>query len=78
MGFNELDTVVLDRDLPERSLLRGDLGVLVQLYGSEGLEAELVTASGRTQALVTLESRNFRALNGEDLITVGALIQGAA
>jgi hypothetical protein len=29
--FNLLDTVVLDRDLPEHGLRRGDLGAVVDL-----------------------------------------------
>ena len=55
MNFQELDTVVLDRDLPEHSLRRGDLGAVVHVYKPDGLEVEFVTASGRTQALVTLK-----------------------
>ena len=52
-----LDTVVLDRDLPEHGLRNGDLGAVVQVYEPDGLEVEFVTASGKTQALVTLTSR---------------------
>ena len=32
MRFKELDTVVLDRDVPEHGLRRGDLGAVVQTY----------------------------------------------
>ena len=53
MRFKELETVVLDRDLPEHGLRRGDLGAVVQVYDPDGIEVEFVTASGRTQALVT-------------------------
>jgi hypothetical protein len=52
--FRELDTVVLARDLPESGLRPGDLGAVVQVYGSDAIEVEFVTASGRTQALLTL------------------------
>ena len=52
--FHELDTVVLVRDLPEAGLRSGDLGAIVMVYGDEALEVEFVTASGRTQALLTL------------------------
>jgi len=31
MSFKELDTVVLDRDLPEHHLKKGDLGAVVQV-----------------------------------------------
>ncbi len=70
MKFKELDTVVLDRDLREQDLRKGDLGSIVQTYEPDGLEVELVTASGRTQALVTLRIGDVRAVMDEDLISV--------
>jgi Domain of unknown function (DUF4926) len=78
MRFRELDTVVLDRDLPQHGLRRGDLGAVVQVYEPEGLEVEFVTASGRTQALVTLKADDVRAVRDEDLISVRTLQRGAA
>jgi hypothetical protein len=54
MTIEQLDTVVLDRDVPEFALHKGDLGTVVHIYEHDGLEAEFVTASGRTHALVTL------------------------
>ena len=77
MRFKELDTVVLDRDLPEHGLRRGDLGAIVQVYEPDGLEVEFVTASGRTQALVTLTLGNIRGVRDEDLIAVRTLAAGA-
>ncbi len=47
MKFKELGAVVLDRDLPEQGLRRGDLGAVVQVYDPDGLDIEFVTASGR-------------------------------
>jgi len=73
MRFRELETVVLDRDLPEHGLRRGDLGAVVQVYEPEGLEVEFVTASGRTQALVTLKADDIRAVMDEDLVSVRTL-----
>jgi len=55
MTYQVLDTVVLDRDLPEHGLRKGDLGAVVEVYGPDGLEVKFVTASGRTAALLTLE-----------------------
>jgi hypothetical protein len=78
MRFKEFDTVVLDRDLPECGLRRGDLGAVVQLYEPDGLEVEFVTASGRTQALVTLRVDDVREVCDEDLIAVRTLTRGAA
>lgn len=78
MKFKQLDTVVLDRDVPESGLRKGDLGAVVQTYEPDGLEVEFVTASGRTQALITLKDSDVRAVMDEDLISVRPLNRGAA
>ena len=67
MRFKELQTVVLNRDLPEHGLLRGDLGAVVSVYAPDGLEVEFVSASGRTEALVTLRESDVRAVADGDL-----------
>ena len=63
MKFKQLDTVVLDRDVPESGLRKGDLGAVVQTCEPDGLEVEFVTASGRTQALVTLRVGDVRPVS---------------
>jgi hypothetical protein len=73
MKFKKLDTVVLDRDVPEQGLRRGDLGAVVEIYEPDGLEVEFVTASGRTQAVVTLKASDVRPIAQEDLIAVRSL-----
>jgi hypothetical protein len=70
MTHKLLDTVVLTRDLPDYGLRCGDLGAVVQVYDSNGLEVEFVTASGRTQALVTLTADDVRSVVDSDLISV--------
>ncbi len=78
MRFKELDTVVLDRDIPEHDLRCGDLGAVVQAYEPDGLEVEFVTVSGRTQALATLCERDVRAVGERDLVAVRRVERGAA
>jgi len=78
MKFKQLDTVVLDRDVPESGLRKGDLGAVVETYEPDGLDVEFVTASGRTQALVTLRDSDVRSVMDEDLISVRPLTRGAA
>ncbi len=78
MRVNELETVVLDRDLPEHGLRKGDLGAVVQVYSPENLEVEFVTASGRTQALVSLSTTDVRQVGDEDLVSIRTLERGAA
>ena len=73
MRFAVLDTVVLERDVPEHGLRRGDLGAVVEVYDPDGLEVEFVRASGKTQALVELTTRDVRAIRDEDLVAVQSL-----
>jgi len=70
MTYKILDTVVLRRDLPEHGLRKGDLGAVVEVYEPDGVEVEFVTASGKTQALITLSVRDLRSVQDSDLVTV--------
>jgi len=70
MKFALLDTVVLNRDLPELSLRAGDLGAVVELYGDDGVEVEFVRASGQTKALVTLKTADLRSVADSDILAV--------
>lgn len=73
MGYKTLDTVVLRRDVPEEGLRAGDLGAVVEVYGPHTIEVEFVTASGRTQALVSLQEGDVRPVQSTDLIAVRTL-----
>lgn len=77
MRFKELQTVVLNRDLPEHGLRKGDLGAVVQVYEPDGLEVEFVSASGKTEALVTVKEGDVRAVSDGDLIAVRQLDRSA-
>jgi len=77
MKFKTLDTVVLDKNLPEFGLQKGDLGAVVQVYEPDGLEVEFVTAAGTTEALVTLNARDVRQVGDTDLIAVRSVHQSA-
>ena len=77
MKFKTLDTVVLNRDVPEFGLKEGDLGAVVQVYEPDGLEVEFVTASGRTQALVTLNQDDVRSVGDTDLVAVRSVRKSA-
>ena len=68
--FKLLDTVVLDRDLPDQGLRRGDLGAVVDVHAPDGLDVEFVLASGKTQALVSLRTADVRSVGEADLIAV--------
>ncbi len=78
MKIEELATVVLNRDFPEHGLCKDDLGAVVQVYSPEDFEVEFVTASGRTQALVSLNAADVRQVRDEDLLSIRTLERGAA
>ena len=70
MSFHPLDVVVMNTDLPAQGLKRGDLGTVVDIYGPDALEVEFVTASGRTEALITLKPSDIREVGDDDLVAV--------
>jgi Domain of unknown function (DUF4926) len=70
MTVHPLDVVVLTHDVPAHGLRRGDLGAVVEVYGSDAIAVEFVAASGRTQALVTLQPHDIRAVEDNDLVAV--------
>lgn len=70
MKFSVLETVVLERALSTHGLQRGDLGAVVDVYEPDGIEVEFVTASGKTQALVTLRESDVRRVQDGDLVAV--------
>ena len=79
MTLRKLDPVVLERDLPEHGLRKGDLGAVVHVYEETRLEVEFVRPSGSTQAVVELDSADVRPVNEEDLLAVrSASARGAA
>ncbi|KKQ51859.1 DUF4926 domain-containing protein [Candidatus Woesebacteria bacterium RIFCSPHIGHO2_01_FULL_39_17] len=61
--FDELDTVVLKKDIKEYGLKKGDIGTVVHVYDKEkAMEVEFVTALGKTIALVTLAKNEIRPM----------------
>lgn len=70
MTYQLLDTIVLDRDLPEHGLRKGDLGAVVEVHEPDALAVEFVTAAGRTAALLTLNVRDVRPVADDDLVSV--------
>ena len=77
MKYELLDTVVLVNDLPKHGLRAGDLGAVVDVQSPDTLEAEFVTASGRTTALVSLKASDVRAIADTDLVAVRTIARSA-
>jgi hypothetical protein len=70
VSFHTLDVVVLTTDLPAQGLKRGDLGAVVDVYSPDAIDVEFVTASGRTQALITVRASDIREVGDNDLVAV--------
>ena len=70
MMFEELEVVVLTRDVPEHGLKAGDLGTIVEVYPPDGIEVEFVTAGGETQAILTLRTADVRKVDSRDMVAV--------
>jgi hypothetical protein len=73
MKIEALDTVVLKKDVPAEGLKAGDVGAVVQKYGSKGIEVEFVTGAGRTLALVTFGIDEVREFGASDLLSARPL-----
>ncbi len=73
MKISILDTVVLEKDLPNNELKKGDIGAVVETYKPDGLEVEFVTGAGKTQAIVTLKVDDVRTISNKDILAVGSL-----
>lgn len=70
MSIRELDSVVLERDLPEHELRKADLGAIVHVHSTDSFEVEFVRASGTTQAVVLLTRVEIRQVQDSDMPAV--------
>lgn len=73
MNVKLLDTIVLEKDLADYGLKKGDVGAVVEVYEPDGLEVEFVTGSGKTQALVTLKVTDVRTVGDSEILSVRSL-----
>ena len=72
--INELDLVVLTRDLAEHGLRRGDVGTVVHRYpDGQAFEVEFVTGAGATLAILTLEQADVRPVRDHEIFHVREL-----
>ena len=66
MKFKVLDPVVVDANLPEAGIAKGDRGTVVEVYDQGGLEVEVVDDHGRTIGVVTLLESQVKPERGRD------------
>jgi len=66
--IQELDTVILARDMPSQKLRQGDLGTVVLVHqDGAAYEVEFVTLGGETLAVVTLPADAVRTATGREI-----------
>ena len=69
--FEELDTVVLARDIEKYGLKKGDIGAVVNIYkNNKAMEVEFVNAQGKTVALLTLTTDDIRSIKRDEILHV--------
>lgn len=60
-----LDVVALSLDKPERGLLRGQVGTVVELLGPDVCEVEFADQSGKAYAFAALKTSELIVLHYE-------------
>ena len=58
-----LDVVALTEDIPDRGLLRGQVGTVVESLGPGAFEVEFVDNDGRTYATLPLRASQLLVLH---------------
>ncbi len=69
--IEDLDTVVLSRDLPDHGLKQGDIGAVEHSYKEgKAFEVEFIAGQGQTLAVVTLDSQDVRLMEDKEILHV--------
>ncbi len=73
--IEELASVVLTTDMPERGLQAGDIGTVVMVHQEgQGYTVEFMTLSGDTVAVVTLPADQVRPIRANEIAHVRELL----
>jgi hypothetical protein len=73
--IEELASVVLTTDVPERGLTAGDIGTVVMVHqGGRGYTVEFVTLGGETVAVVTLAAGQIRPIRPDEIAHARQLV----
>lgn len=67
--FQLLDVVALTKDLPERGLVRGQVGAIVESLAPDVFEVEFCDNDGRTYAMFALKACQLMVLHHEPVET---------
>jgi hypothetical protein len=67
----ELQRVILNIDLPEYNLVKGDIGIVVMVHDKgAGFEVEFIALDGETIAVSTLKSNMIRPVTHKEIAHV--------
>jgi hypothetical protein len=70
MTIDELDRVVLTRDLPDAGLKSGDVGIVVHLYADgSAAEVEVFSLTGATVTVATAPIDALRLVSATDVVS---------
>lgn len=58
-----LDVVALTEDIPDRGLVRGQVGTVVEEHGSGTFEVEFTDNEGKTYAMLALKASQLLVLH---------------
>jgi hypothetical protein len=66
--INELDDVILTRDMPDHGLSADDIGIVVLVHRKqEGYDVEFTALDGETIAVLTLMPDEVRPINSGEI-----------
>ena len=72
--IQELDMVILEKDIPEYGLKRGDMGSVVLVHGKEkGYEVEFMTLDGETVVVTSLLASQVRPIGEREIAHARAI-----
>lgn len=66
--MTELETVVLNHDIPQHGLQAGDIGAVVHLYENGTFQTEFVSGEGDTVALLDLSPNDIRPMAAKEIL----------
>ncbi len=76
--IKEFDRIILTENLPDKKLMKGDIGTVVMIYErGKGYEVEFITLNGKTVAVVTLLANQVRQIRNNEISHVRELTDAA-
>ena len=66
--IKELDRIILNKDIPEKNLKKGDIGTIVMIHNNgNGYEVEFILLDGFTLSVETLLNEDVREIRKREI-----------